>query len=82
MRRSVGISALRPLASELRELLGDRATEDGLLDDLDRFANRYGLGIEEARRAVMVLHGVPAGLTGPVLRRFTWQQELDAFVDC
>jgi len=63
----------------MRAVLGRRFSEPQLLADLDRFANCYGLSIEDARRAVMVLHGIPPGLTGPTERRFTWQQEIDAF---
>jgi len=80
MRRHFSISVLGGLARELRAILGQRTSEHQLLEDLDRFTNRYGLPIEDARRAVMVLHGVPPGLAGPTDRRFTWQQELDAFV--
>jgi len=79
MRRQTGISELKALAQELRAVLGTRFAEAQLFADLDRFANRYGLDLEEARRAVMVLHGIPPGLTGPPLRRYSWQQEIDAF---
>jgi hypothetical protein len=79
MRRHIGIKTLGDLASEMRLVLGGRASQAQLFQDLDRFANQYGLQLEEARRAVMVLHGIPPGLTGPTERRYTWQQEIDAF---
>jgi hypothetical protein len=79
MGRHIDNKTLGDLASEMRMVLGGRASRAQLFEDLDRFANRYGLQLEEARRAVMVLHGVPPGLTGPTERRYTWQQELDAF---
>jgi hypothetical protein len=79
MRRHIGLTALRAIAQELRTVIGTRFAETQLLADLDRFANRYGLNLEAARRAVMVLHGIPPGLAGPSDQRFTWQQELDAF---
>jgi len=75
-----GTYNLNKLARELRMLLGHKASEEQLLMELDRFINQYGLCIEEAWRAVMVLHGIPPGLTGPTDRRFSWQPELDAFV--
>ncbi len=80
MKSKIGISALSKLAQELRTILGRKASEDQLLSELDRFVNHYGLCVEEAWRAVMVLHGIPPGLTGPGDRHYTWQPELDAFV--
>jgi hypothetical protein len=80
MKSKMGNTALGKLAQELRSILGQKASEDQLLSELDRFVNHYGLRIEEAWRAVLVLHGIPPGLTGPADRHFTYQPELDAFV--
>jgi|GEM_PF-6864364 len=80
MGSKTGTYNLGKLAQDLRMLLGQRASEDQLLCELDRFINQYGLCIEEAWRAVLVLHGIPPGLTGPADRHFTWQPQLDAFV--
>jgi hypothetical protein len=80
MMCKMGISALGKLAQELRTILGRKATEEQLVSELDRFVNHYGLRVEEAWRAVLVLHGIPPGLTGPADRHFTWQPSLDAFV--
>jgi hypothetical protein len=80
MKSKLDNTTLGKLAQELRSILGQKSSEDQLLSELDRFVNHYGLRIEEAWRAVMVLHGIPPGLTGPTDRRFSWQPELDAFV--
>jgi hypothetical protein len=80
MRRLVGLRTLRTHASDLADLV--RKVEVGqLLDDLNRFVNRYRISLEEARRAVLVLHGIPPGLAGPEKRRFTWQSNLALFYD-
>jgi hypothetical protein len=80
MKSKMSLSALSKLAQELKTILGHKASEDQLLSELDRFVNHYGLCVEAAWRTVMVLHGIPPGLTGPVDRHFTWQPQLDAFV--
>jgi hypothetical protein len=79
MTRRFGTQALRPHAEGLATLLGSKASVDQVMDELRRFVNDYGIGLEEARRAVLVLHGIPPGLAGPNKRRFTWQTEIDAF---
>jgi hypothetical protein len=79
MRFRKGPLALRGHAKDIAVLLGSRVTSAQVQDDLDRFVNRYGIDLEEARRAVLVLHGIPPGLTGPSRLRFTWQSDLDIF---
>lgn len=78
MRRRIGLRTLGTYAREICGLIR-KAEEGQILDDLNRFVNRYRLGLEEARRAVLVLHGIPPGLAGPEKRRFTWQSELASF---
>ena len=74
-----GTMALRSHARDIAILLGSKVTTIQIEDDLDRFVNQYRVDLEEARRAVLVLHGIPPGLTGPSKLRFTWQSDLDIY---
>jgi len=79
VRHKIGTMALKPHARDISVLLGSKVSTALILDDLDRFVNDYKVGLVEARRAVLVLHGIPPGLAGPSKINFTWQSELDAF---